>query len=289
MSKPRSYAGQYAIVTGGASGLGLELVRLLAADGATVLAVDLHEQAPEGALPEGVLYRRLDVRDEEGWDELRNWVEATWGRLDLLVSNAGIAVGGRIDVTGLEDWDRAVSINLMGIVKGVRTFAPMLKEQGSGQLVQTASLAGLIHAPGMAAYNVVKAGGVALSETLRHELAPYDIGVSVICPAFFRTNLAESLHGKDVHLEQSAVNLINKAPRSAEQVAAKAFAGMQRGTFIILTDRDGEVAYRGKRFTRPVYDRLMVRAGQEMRDGGTGSGMLEKLAQVQGKVARRRP
>ncbi|BDZ59724.1 hypothetical protein GCM10025872_33810 [Barrientosiimonas endolithica] len=93
MSKPRSYAGQYAIVTGGASGLGLELVRLLAADGATVLAVDLHEQAPEGALPEGVLYRRLDVRDEEGWDELRNWVEATWGRLDLLVSNAGIAVG----------------------------------------------------------------------------------------------------------------------------------------------------------------------------------------------------
>ena len=288
MSKPRSYAGQYAIVTGGVSGFGQSLVRLLAADGATVLAVDVHEQAPEGALPPGVLYRQLDVRDEEGWEELRNWVEATWGRLDLLVSNAGIAVGGRIDVTALEDWDRAVAINLMGVVKGVRTFAPMLKEQGSGQLVQTASLAGLVHAPGMAAYNVVKAGVVALSETVRHELAPYGVSVSVICPSFFRTNLAESLHGKDVDLEETAVRLINKSPRSSDEVAAKAFEGMQKRTFLILPDQDGQVAYRGKRFTRPVYDRLMVRAGQELHDGGSGSGMLEKIAQVQGKVAARR-
>lgn len=280
----RSYAGQYAIVTGGASGLGQALVRRLVDDGATVLVVDVHEEAPEGAVPEGVLYRRLDVTDETGWDELRNWVEATWGRLDLLVSNAGIAVGGRIDVTSLEEWDRIIAINLMGVVKGVRTFVPMMKEQGSGHLVNTASLAGLVHAPGMSAYNAVKAAVVAISETWRWELDPWNIDVSVICPAFFRTNLAESLGGKDVDLESSAVRLINEAPRSADQVAAKAFEGMQRRDFIVLTDRDGEAAYRAKRFAGPVYERLLRRAAGEMRHEPTGRNFLEKANAAQRKV-----
>ncbi|MDE9366673.1 SDR family NAD(P)-dependent oxidoreductase [Luteipulveratus sp. YIM 133132] len=285
--QPESYAGKRAIVTGGTSGFGQALVEQLVADGATVLAIDVHEQAAEGALPAGVLYRRLDVRDEEGWDELRNWVEATWGGLDLLINNAGIAVGGRIDVTSLDDWDRIVEINLMGVVKGIRAFVPMMKEQGSGHIVSTASLAGLVHAPGMAAYNVVKAGVVALSETLRYELAPWNIDVSVICPSFFRTNLAESLGGKDVEMEETAVRLITQAPRSAQEVAAKAYDAMQRRRFIILTDQDGVAAYNGKRFSRPVYDRMMLQAGRDGRDG-TGNDRLEKLAALQKKLKRRR-
>ena len=285
--QPQSYAGKRALVTGGASGLGQALVKQLVADGATVLVVDVHEQTPEGALPDGVLYRQLDVRDEEGWDELRNWVEATWGGLDLLVNNAGIAVGGRIDITSLDDWDRIIEINLMGVVKGIRAFVPMLKEQGSGHIVSTASLAGLVHAPSMSAYNVVKAGVVALSETLRHELAPWHIDVSVICPSFFRTNLAESLAGKDVEMEETAVKLITKAPRSADEVAAKAYDGMRQRRFIILTDQDGVAAYNAKRFTRPVYDRMMLQAGRDARDG-KGNDRMDKLADLQRKVAARK-
>lgn len=286
MSKRQSYAGQHAIVTGGASGFGRALVQRLHADGATVLVVDVHEQAPEGALPAGVLYRRLDVRDETGWDELRNHVEATWGRLDLLVSNAGIGVGGRIDVTALEEWDRAIAINLMGVVKGIRTFVPMMKEQGSGHLVQTASLAGLVHAPGMATYNTVKAGVVAVSETLHHELAPYGIDVTVICPSFFRTALADSLAGKDVDLEHSAVSLINDSPRSAEQIAARTFAGMQRRTFLVLPDEEAQIASRAKRFTRPAYDRVMLGAGRNLRDGKSPTAVLDKLGEARRKVRR---
>ncbi|AKU15234.1 SDR family NAD(P)-dependent oxidoreductase [Luteipulveratus mongoliensis] len=284
--QPQSYAGKRALVTGGASGLGLALVQRLVADGATVLAIDVHEQAPEGALPDGVLYRQLDVRNEEGWDEVRNWVESTWGGLDLLVNNAGIAVGGRIDVTSLDDWDRIIDINLMGVVKGIRAFVPMMKEQGSGHIVSTASLAGLVHAPSMSAYNVVKAGVVALSETLRYELSPWNIDVSVICPSFFRTNLAESLAGKDVEMEETAVNLITKAPRSAEQVAAKAYDAMQRRKFIILTDQDGVAAYNGKRFSHPIYDRMMKQAGADVRNGKPNQ--LERLAALQSKVKGRR-
>jgi NAD(P)-dependent dehydrogenase (short-subunit alcohol dehydrogenase family) len=160
----------------------------------------------------------------------------------------------------MAEWRRIVDINLLGVACGCHTFVPMMKRQGSGQIVNTASLAGLVHAPAMASYNAVKAGVVAISETLRAELAPAGITVSVICPSFFRTNLAQSFAGKDVDMEASGTDLIAKAPRSADQVAAVALAGMKARKFLILTDRDGHVAYAAKRFARPVYDRAMLAA-----------------------------
>lgn len=273
-----SYDGARALVTGGCSGLGQALVTLLVADGARVVVGDVHEVAPDGSLPDGVDYLKLDVRRDEDWDAARNWVEAQYGGLDLLINNAGIAAGGRIDVADMDEWRRITDINLLGVVRGCRTFVPMMKEQGSGQLVNTASLAGLVHAPAMSSYNAVKAGVVAVSETLRSELAPYKISVSVICPSFFRTNLADSFQGKDVDMETSGVDLINKSPRSADQVAAVAFSGMKRGKFIILTDRDGHVAYAAKRYARPLYDRAMRYAGGQVGKGEQPmSPRLEKL------------
>ncbi|MEO8851202.1 MAG: SDR family NAD(P)-dependent oxidoreductase [Allobranchiibius sp.] len=266
-SHPRSYAGKRALVTGGCSGFGLELVKLLAAEAAQVLVVDVHEQAPEGVLPVGVQYRQLDVRSDEQWDETRLWVESNWHGLDLLINNAGVAAGGRIDQTSMDDWKWIVDINLLGVVRGCRTFTPMMKEADSGQIVSTASLAGLVHAPGMSSYNAVKAGVVAISETLLHELSPWNIAVSVICPSFFRTNLASSLQGKDVEMEESAVHLINDAPRSAAQVAQVAYAGMRAGRFLILTDSDGRIAYHGKRFSRPAYSAAMKRTGANLASG----------------------
>lgn len=262
----RSYAGARALVTGGASGLGLELTRLLVADGARVLVGDLHEEAPT-TLPDGVDYVRLDVRSDEDWDRVRNHVETTWGGLDLLLLNAGIAVGGRIEVASMEDWQRIVDVNLLGVVRGFHAFVPMMKVAGSGQIVATSSLAGLVHAPGMAAYNAVKAGVVAVVEGSRAELAPFGISVSAICPSFFRTNLHESLHGKDAELEQSATTLITKAPRSAEQVARAAYAGMAAGRQIILTDRDGKVAWRSKRYNRRAYERVLGHVGKRLAKG----------------------
>lgn len=280
--EPRSYAGARALVTGGASGLGLELTRLLAADGARVLVVDLHEEAP-GALPEGVDYLTLDVRSDEGWDRVRNHVEVAWGGLDLLLLNAGIAVGGRIEVASMEDWQRIIDVNLLGVVRGFRTFVPMMKQAGSGQIVATSSLAGLVHAPGMAAYNAVKAGVVALVEGSRAELAPFGIGVSAICPSFFRTNLHQSLHGKDVELEQSATTLITKAPRSAEQVARAAYAGMAQGRQIILTDPDGKVAWRSKRYNRRTYEAVLGQVGKRLAKGKPPvPRLVERLQQRQG-------
>lgn len=104
-----------------------------------------------------------------------------------------MAAGGRIDVLTVEDWRWITEINLFGVVRGCRTFTPLFKRQGSGHIVNTASAAGLVHPPVMSSYNAVKAAVVALSETLTHELGPYGITTSVVCPTFFRTNLASSL------------------------------------------------------------------------------------------------
>lgn len=137
----------------------------------------------------------------------------------------------------------------------------------------------------MSSYNAVKAGVVALSETLLHELSPWNISVSVICPSFFRTNLASSLQGKDMEMEETAVDLITKAPRGAGEVAAAAYAGMRAGKFIVLTDPDGRIAYNGKRFSRPIYTATMKRAGKSLATGGPAIPPL--VAKLQEKMAQR--
>ncbi|NHN56304.1 SDR family NAD(P)-dependent oxidoreductase [Calidifontibacter sp. DB0510] len=280
----RSFSGARVLVTGGASGLGLAMTKILAAEGAKVLVVDVHPQAPEGVLPPGVEYRQMDVRSDEQWEETRNWVTSTWGGLDYLFNNAGVAAGGRIDIESMDNWQWIIDINLLGVVRGCRTFVPLFKEQRSGYIVNTASLAGLVHAPAMSSYNAVKAGVVAVSETLRHELVSDKVSVSVICPAFFRTNLAKSLQGKDVDMEANAVHLIDEAPRSAEQIARVAIDGVRAGKFIILTDPDGHAAYRAKRFARPAYDKAMMYAGKRVASGKPPvPPMLDKLQALTAK------
>ena len=102
-----------------------------------------------------------------------------------------------IERCSLEEWQWIIDINLFGVVRGTRAFAPMLKEQGSGRLVNVASLAGLVHPGGMGSYNAVKAAVVAFTETCGHELAPYGVRRSVVCPSYFRTNLMDSMRGSD--------------------------------------------------------------------------------------------
>ena len=164
----------------------------------------------------------------------------------------------------MDQWQWIVDINLLGVARGCRTFTPMFKTQKSGHIVNTASAAGLIHPPRMSEYNAVKAGVVALSETLFHELKPFGVNVSVICPTFFKTNLTDSLRGKDEAAQKSAAKLIGNAKVTADQIAAIVVKGIEKNRHIILTDRDGRIAYAAKRFARPVYYRMMSKASAQM-------------------------
>ena len=251
------------LVTGGASGLGLTLAEAFLARGDQVLAGDLAEERP-AILPEQVVYRRLDVRQQQDWDAAAAWVSQEWGGLDILCNNAGVAAGGRIDVEAMSEWERVIDINLLGVVRGCQTFVPMLKEQRSGHIVNTASLAGLVHAPGMASYNATKAAVVAVSETLGFELEPFGIKVSVVCPAFFRTNLHLSFEGKDEALHEAGTKLITRAKKTPQDIAAAVIAGIESGKRVILTDSHGRAITAAKRFARPLYNRAVARGGRAL-------------------------
>jgi NAD(P)-dependent dehydrogenase (short-subunit alcohol dehydrogenase family) len=246
-----------ALVTGAASGLGLALVKRLAARGDEVLATDLADLPAEPAESDRVHYRRLDVRSEPDWDAARAWVDSHWGGLDLLVNNAGVAGGGRIELCSLDEWAWIFDINLFGMVRGTRAFVPVMKAQGSGRIVNIASLAGLVHPPGMGSYNAVKAAVVAFSETTAHELAPYGVGCSVVCPSYFRTNLMESMRGGDTDLAAHMVHLVEKSPITADDIASAVLDGIDRGEELIIPDEPARAAYALKLADRPAYDAQM--------------------------------
>lgn len=246
------------LVTGAASGLGRALVAALAARGDRVLATDLTERAPQD-LPAGVDYLRLDVTSGEDWAAALARVEERWDGLDVLFNNAGVASGGRIDVVTLEEWQRITETNLFGVVRGCHTFTPLFKRQGSGHIVNVASMAGLLHPPQMSTYNTVKAAVVALSETLSHELSPYGVRTSVACPSFFRSGLASSLSGSDASVESGAARLIDGSRLGADTVAARILRGVERGRPLILTDPEGRLALGAKRLLRPLHDHVMRR------------------------------
>lgn len=250
------------LITGAASGLGAALAARYAQAGARVVIADLAEPA---ACPPGAVYQRLDITSLTDWAAAAQRIEGELGGLDLLVNNAGIAAGGRIDHVEDDHWRRVLDVNVLGAVNGCRTFVPMLKQQGRGHIVNIASLAGLVHPAAMSSYSASKAAIVALSESLRYELRPWGIDVSVVCPSFFRSNLSSSLGGGDPLADQVATKLIERAPRSADDIAAHVVAAVQRKQFLVLPDRQARLASRAKRLARPLYERQMFTAGFKIR------------------------
>ncbi|MET3962055.1 NAD(P)-dependent dehydrogenase (short-subunit alcohol dehydrogenase family) [Marmoricola sp. OAE513] len=256
-TSPRVEPGQVptrAVVTGGASGLGAALCRALVARGAQVLSADVN--LPDEPI-DGVGYLTLDVRSDQDWSDAVAWADREWGGVDLLFNNAGVAGGGRIDVAGLDEWQWITEINLFGVVRGTRAFVPMMKRQGSGTIVNTASLAGLVHPAGMGSYNAVKAAVVAFSETMSHELAEYGIKVAVVCPSYFRTPLIENMQGTDVAVGSVIGALVANSPVSADDIAAAVLAGLDNGDELILPDEAAQAAYGLKVADREGYNAIM--------------------------------
>jgi NAD(P)-dependent dehydrogenase (short-subunit alcohol dehydrogenase family) len=245
------------LITGANKGLGFETARRLVAAGHTVYAGSRDAERGRRAAAElGARAVQLDVTKDASVAAAVAVLEAQGG-LDVLVNNAGVAGGGRIELCSLEEWRGIFEVNLFGVVRGTRTFVPMLKAQGSGWVVNTASLAGLVPPPGMGSYNAVKAAVVAFSETTAHELAPYGVGCSAVCPSYFRTNLMDSLRGADTDLAVHVARLVRESPISADDVAVAVVEGVERGEELILPDEPARAAYALKRSDRAAYDAQM--------------------------------
>ena len=257
------------LVTGAASGLGAALTAAARERGALVLATD-RDGADLGD-HEGEAVARLDITSSDDWDAAVAWVERTWGALDVLVNNAGVAGGGRLDQADLDEWQWLFDINVFGMVRGVRAFTPLLKQHG-GHVVNVASLAALVHPAGMASYNAAKAAVLAFTETVGHELAAYGVQAHAVCPSYFRTNLMDSLRGRDSAVGQVMSRLVTDSPVSAEDVAEAVLAGVDAGEELILPDPAARAAYTLKLEDRPGYDAVMRHQAARLEQLSTGGG-----------------
>ena len=255
MASETAFAGARVLVTGGGSGLGAALVDRFRDAGAEVLATDVS----------GALFR-LDVTSEGDWAAAVDKVRRDWGRLDVLVNNAGVAGGGRIELCTVEEWEWILDVNLLGAVRGTRAFTPMFKQQRSGRIVNTASLAGLVHPAGMGSYNASKAALVAFTETTGHELAAYGVSAHAVCPSYFKTNLMASLRGSDEAVGAVLRRLVDDSPTSAEEVAAAVLEAVASGEQLILPDPAARAAHELKLNDRAAYDEVMRRQAAKLEE-----------------------
>jgi NAD(P)-dependent dehydrogenase (short-subunit alcohol dehydrogenase family) len=180
--------GKVAFISGGAGVIGVALARVLLEAGGRVVIADRNEEALSAAAramgnPGQLLGVVHDVADAESWTDALTTAEAAFGPVSLLCNNAAIPSRRRpLHEIAVEDWDRIVAVNLRGVFLGARTVAPQMIVRGEGHIVNTASMAGLLAVAGLGDYGATKFAVVGISETMRAELAPFGIGVSVLCP-----------------------------------------------------------------------------------------------------------
>lgn len=237
-------------MTGGASGIGRELGAQLHAAGANVVLADIDGDAANatadalsGTGTGTVVGRRLDVTDEASFRELvRDTIERD-GRLDLLVSNAGIAMGGPThELTGAHR-DRIIDVNIRGVVNGILAAYPRMIEQGRGHIVNTASGAGLVGLPFVAAYSATKHAVVGLSTALRPEAALHGVKVSALCPGAVETPILDDPPPADLPPGTSPVTarqylaVVRQKPVPAERFARLALRRIAAGDAVIVVPR----------------------------------------------------
>ena len=252
-----------AVITGAASGFGLEFARIGASRGMKLVLADVQQDGLERAAAElvaagaEVLTMHCDVRSAAAVQALADATMARFGAVHLLFNNAGVGAGGLIWENTEADWEWVLGVNLWGVIHGVRIFTPLMLASAKadpgyqGHIVNTASMAGLLNAPTMGIYNVSKHAVVSLSESLYQDLQLVDapIGASVLCPYFVPTGISQSHRNRPDSLKNTDVSVtasqraaqamsdkaVNSGKVSAADVAAMTFAAIDAGQFYIYS------------------------------------------------------
>lgn len=201
-----TFAGRTAFVTGGASGIGLGIVKALARRDAFVVIADMRtdhisralKALASAGLGESVAAVELDVTDRAAYASMARRMDEEFGGIDVLVNNAGVGVEGPILQATYPDWDFGLGVNLGGVVNGLQAMLPQMIAHGrGGHVVNTASLAATVVMPGhLAIYAAGKAAVLNLTENMRADLAGRGIGSSVLCPGFVRSNIHEAARNR---------------------------------------------------------------------------------------------
>jgi NAD(P)-dependent dehydrogenase (short-subunit alcohol dehydrogenase family) len=250
-------------ITGAGSGFGKALALEFAQRGWKVGVSDIVEERVRKTAEEvrrkggQALEFVCDVTNYEALEQAAERIQQEWKGLDIVVNNAGIAVVGLMEKVTVSDWDKVIDVDLKSVIYGCRIFIPMFKRQGHGHIVNMASAAGFVALPEMGPYNVAKAGVIGLSETLRPELAKHNIGVTVLMPTFFRTNLTnEGIAPEERNLKWGQ-KMVNEAKYTSEQVVKKTMTAIEKNCFYVVPQFDGRQFWFLKRHTPNVYSKLV--------------------------------
>ena len=257
--------GKVAVITGGASGIGLETARLLAAEGMRLVLADIEQGALDDAAHElsergaDVIGVKTDVGELGDVQALADQTFSHFGAAHVVFNNAGVAVFGPIQEMTHADWEWVIKVDLWGVIHGVETFLPRMIEQNQGgHIVNTASFAGLVPNQGLGVYCVAKYGVVALSECLVRDVKQHDIGASVLCPMVVATNINHSARNRPAEFGGTERDL-DVPPDQREKmrgrvlpvagVAAKVVKAIKNNKLYIVTHEESREFIR-RRFER---------------------------------------
>lgn len=272
-----SVENKVAVITGGASGMGLAFAHRFGTAGARIAIADVEEPALEAAVADlkaagvdayGVV---TDVSSEASMQALAESVSDHFGPVNLLFNNAGVAAGGPVAEVSLADWKWVTGVNLFGVVYGLHFFLPGMIEHGDAHIINTASIAGHTSFANLGIYNVTKHAVVTLSETMHAELqqAESSVGVSVLCPGLVNTRILESDRNRPEVLsqpgmvaerteEEEEIREIGRAmfaaAKSPESVADLVFDAVRDNQFWIFTDTDYDEAIQARH--QSIRDRV---------------------------------
>jgi len=255
------------LITGATSGLGMALSMEFARRGwkIAVTGLDAKEimKVAEAVREAGgeALEMILDVTRCEDFEAAASCVTEAWQGLDVLVNNAGVADGGRIeDGLSLENWHLLMNVNVWSVIYGCRTFIPVLKKGGKGHILNVASGAGLLCLPEMANYNATKAAVVAISETLKTELIIDNIDVTVSCPTAFQSNIANNERVRQCSsvAARGIMEEIRKSKVTAQSVARYTLRSMENGKLFSLPQADARLMWAISRWMPEQYRNLLT-------------------------------
>jgi len=258
--------GKVAFITGGSSGIGLGMARAFSAAGMKVVITYRRDDHRDEALKllgtnnAGVHALKLDVTDREGFARAADEAEKVFGKVHLLANNAGVGVRAGVAEATFKDWDWGLGVNLGGVINGVTTLLPRMRAHGEGaHVLTTSSSAGLIAGGRVGIYSTSKFAVTGLMESLREEVEGQNIGVSVYCPGFVKSNLIESEKMRPADLMNEVAKPSTLPPSEAELAMMRKFmdvamdpvaageqvlAGIRRNDLYILTHQEFEQAVR---------------------------------------------
>lgn len=266
------FEGRTALITGAAGGIGRALAQALFARGAHLALADvdvdglerLKREVPAGA-GRRVSVHALDVSDRAAVHALPATVRAAHGGLDLLVNNAGVALGGTFEEVAEEDFEWLLSINLIGLTRMTRAFLPMLRESPAARIVNLSSLFGIIAPPGQTAYVASKYGVRGFSDALRHELEGTNVGVTCVHPGGVATSIATSArvprHVDPARARRQAEDFAKLLRMPPGKAAAIILAGVERDKARIVVGTDARLAMLVERLLPVHYWSVIQKMG----------------------------